>query len=568
MLRFGQKPLRKNAKPKRSRVFRLSAERLDGRVMPVVAAFSVPQALPPSRNWAGVVAIKQNADDVVGATGTLLPGGQFILTAAHVIDANGDKVPDADNYYVNFDLPGKRVQMVVPGNRIAINPLWQGATEGGFKNGHDLAVMKLSGIAPWGSGPGRLSFEVYSGPAIPTGAPMPSNRMNIVGYGYVGNGYIGQNSSPSASQISSTVQTLMLPPTATGSFSLRNPTTRQSIRLNAQGLTADVVQKAIVGLDPSGFQNVQVVQRLQKGDPNFGSFDIVFRQVDTSRYASGNVPTLQFSRQSGFRTGSQGNTYRTGIARPAFPTVLGTKQNAATYFNVSPPDMSSTFVSQLAASPQLAILGQGDSGGPAFFKQQIAGVASFYTGNSQFGEYSGWSDLSKDMSWLKAVTQQAGHVILDLSTQPVTIGNAVDYVTVAFNSTNQNMQILVHGRQIYKAPASTVSSVQIVSRGVPTQFRLVGSPPFTVNNVPSSQQGFIQRVENVNIIGQTATSPAVVIARSLPGASHVPSAQSSQSTVSKVVDSVSSLATTAVNTTKNTIDRWTNRAKKVWQKWF
>lgn len=566
MLRIGA--LRTNAKPQRSRTYRLAAERLDTRVMPVVAAFKVPQALPPIKNWAGVAALKQNPDDVVGATGTLLPGGQFVLTAAHVIDANGDKTPDADNYYVNFDLPGKRVQMVVPGNRIAIDPQWQGATEGGFKNGHDLAVMKLSGIAPWGSGPGRLSFEIYTGPAIPSGAPMPTNRMNVVGYGYVGNGYIGQNSSPNASQVSSTVQTLMLPPTASGGFTLRNPTTRQSIRLNAQGLTADIVQKAVVGLDPSGFQDVQVVQRLQKGDPNFGSFDIVFRQVDTSRYHIGNVPALQFSRETSYRGGSQGGNYRSGIARPAFPTMLGTKQNAATYFNVSPPNMPSSFVSQLAASPRLAILGQGDSGGPVLYRKQIAGVSSFYTGNSEFGEYAGWSDISKDMTWLNAVTQPGGHVILDLATQPVTIGKDVDYVTVAHNSTNGNMQILVHGRQIFKAAASTVSSVQIVSRGVPMQYRLVGTPPFPVNSVPNSQRGLIKRVENVRIIGQTPTSPAVTIARSLPGPNHVPSAQSSKSTVSKVVDSVSSLATSALNTTKTTISKWTNRAKKVWNKWF
>lgn len=568
MFRIGKDPLRGTAKPSNRRSYRFAIERLDDRVMPVVAAFNVPQALAPSKNWAGVVALKQNPDDVVGATGTLLPGGQFILTAAHVIDADGDKTPDAPYYYVNFDLPGKRVQMVVPSNRIAINPQWQGATEGGFKNGHDVAVMKLSGLAPWGSGPGRLSFELYTGPSIPSGAPMPMNRMNIVGYGYVGDGYIGQNSSPSSSQISSTVQTLMLPPTATGTFSLRNPTTRTSVRLNANGLTADVVQKAVVGLDPAGFQNVQVVQRLQKGDPYFGSFDIVFREVDTTRYPNGGVPALQFSRQSGYRGGSQGSSYRTGISRPAFPTVLGTKQNASTYFNVSPPDMSNVLVSQLSASPQLALLGEGDSGGPALYNKQIAGVASFYTGNSQFGDYSGWTDLSQDMTWIKNVTQAAGHVILDLSTQPVTIGNSVDYVTVAYNSTNGNMQILVHGRQIYKAPATTVESVQIVSRGVPTQFRQVGSPPFTVNNVPNSQQGFIKRVERVNIIGQTTTSPAVVIAQNLPGANQSTTAQTNESTVTKVLNSVSSLANSALNSTKNTLNSWAGKAKKQWNRWF
>jgi hypothetical protein len=562
MLGIGRKGHRKASEARDRKAVRLGAERLDDRAMPVVAAFNVPEALTPSKNWAGIVSILQNPDDVGGATGTLLPSGQHILTAAHVIDANGDKTPDAPYYYVNFDLPGKRVQMVVPSNRIAINPQWQGATDDGFKNGHDTSVMQLSGIAPWGNGPGRLTFDLYSGATIPTGGSSPANQMNIVGYGYVGDGYIGQNSSPNVSQISSTVQTLMLPPTASGSFSLRNPKTSKSIRLNANGLTADVVEKAVEGLDPTGFTDVQVVQRLQKGDPYFGSFDIVFRQVDTARYAYGDVPALQFRRQSGFRTGSQGAKYRTGLNRSAFPTLLGTKQNASTYFNVTPEDMSNVFVTQLNASPRLAIIGQGDSGGPALFKRKIAGVASFYTGDSEFGQYGGWSDVTKDAAWINANSASGGTLIVDMATQPVTIGNETDYVTVAFNSTNSNMQVLVHGRTIYKAPSAGIESVQIVSRGVPLQFRTVGKPPFDVKNVPNSQKGLIKTVERVNVIGQTTTSPAVVISSNLLRTSHVPSAKQSGTTVSRIVDSVSEMTSSAISTVRDKATAFVTRARK------
>ncbi|MFM7130115.1 MAG: hypothetical protein ACKO0V_12230, partial [bacterium] len=275
-------------------------EPLDDRVMPVVGAFNAPSPLRPVKGNAGVVLIRQSPDDVGGATGSLLDGSQYVLTAAHVVDANGDHVADAPYYYVNYDLPAGRVQMVVPGNRVKINPLWQGATDAGFQNGHDQAILQLPALAPWGSGPGSLGYNLYTGPGMQPGSSSASNSVNIVGYGYSGDGTIGQNTSPNPSQVSATFQRLMLPPTAQGPFTLRNPKTRANIRLNAKGLTADVVQKAVQSLDPTGFNDVQVVQITQKGSPYFGSFDIVFRQVDTSRYPIGNVPALQMSRQLGF----------------------------------------------------------------------------------------------------------------------------------------------------------------------------------------------------------------------------------------------------------------------------
>ena len=285
-------------------------ETLTERVMPVVGAFNVPGTLRPNKAYAGVVLIRQSPDDVGGATGTLLQGSQYVLTAAHVVDANGDHIPDAPYYYVNFDLPAGRVQMVVPSNSIKVNPLWQGATDAGFQNGHDEAVFRLPALAPWGNGPGSLGYQLYTGQGMTPGTSSASNSINTVGYGYVGDGVIGQNSSPNPGQISSTVQRLMLSPTARGSFTIGNPKTKANIRLNAQGLTAAVVQKAVQTLDPTGFVNVQVVQITQKNSPYFGSFDIVFRQVDTTKYQYGNVPRLSFRPQFGFNGGSQGSHYQ------------------------------------------------------------------------------------------------------------------------------------------------------------------------------------------------------------------------------------------------------------------
>lgn len=491
-------------------------DQLDDRIMPVVAAFNVPSPLRPNKGNAGVVLIRQSPDDVGGATGTLLDGSQYVLTAAHVVDANGDHVADAPFYYVNYDLPAGRVQMVVPGNRVKINPLWQGATDAGFQNGHDQAILQLPALAPWGSGPGSLGYSLYTGPGMKPGSSSASNSVNIVGYGYSGDGTIGQNTSPNPSQVSATFQRLMLPPTAQGPFTLRNPKTRANVRLNAKGLTSDVVQKAVQSLDPNGFSDIQVVQITQKGSPYFGSFDIVFRQVDTARYPLGNVPALQMSRQLGFSGGAQGPNYRTGIARPAFPTALGSKSNASTRFNSNPSGMDNVYVTQLTPNRGLALLGQGDSGGPALLRRQIVGVASFYSGASQFGDVSGWSSISPDLAWIQANSKTGGNVVVDLATQPVTKGKAVDYVSVRGDKKTDSMIILVHGRQIFSGQMSSVSSVQIVPRGAPAQFRTIGRPSFTVTNVQNNQRGYLGRVERVSIMGETPSSPAVVMAAKLP----------------------------------------------------
>lgn len=174
------------------------------------------------------------------------------------------------------------------------------------------------------------------------------------------------------------------------------------------------------------------------------------------------------------------------------------------------------YVTQLTPNRGLALLGQGDSGGPALLKRQIVGVASFYSGASQFGDVSGWSSISPDLAWIQANTKTGGNVVVDLATQPVTKGKSVDYVSVRGDKQTDSMVILVHGRQIFSAQMSSVSSVQIVPRGAPAQFRTIGRPSFTVTNVQNNQRGYLGRVERVSIMGETPSSPAVVMAAKLP----------------------------------------------------
>lgn len=542
-------------KSSNARKIRLGLEQLDNRIMPVVGAFNVPTAIRPTANWAGVVLIRQSPDDVGGASGTLLTGGQYILTAAHVVDANGDHIPDNSEYYVNFDLPAGRVQMVVPGNRIKINPNWQGANEAGFKNGHDQAVLQLSGLAPWGNGPGNLNFQLYTGSAMQPGTPSALSSVDIVGYGYTGDGTVGQNTSPNPNQIASTIQRLMLPPTARGTFTLGNPETKANIRLNAQGLTGEVVQKAIQSLDATGFTDVQVVQITDKSNPYFGSFDIVFRQVDTTRYPNGNVPQLTFRPQIGFSGGSAGGNYRTGIMRPAYPTVLGTKATAGTRFNVAPEGLNNVFVSQLTTSRGQALLGEGDSGGPALLQRKIVGVASFYSGNSQFGDFSGWSSVTPDLGWIQANTPVGGNVVVDLATQPVTKGHTVDYVSVKGDSRLDKMIVLVHGQPVFKAAMSSVKSVEIAPRGVPVQFRTIGKPSFKVSTMQSNQRGYLQKVGRVAIMGETPTSVAVVKAKQMGFGTKAASNSSIASKLSTIVQSAKAKITSLEQSVKQSAEQ-------------
>jgi hypothetical protein len=282
--------------------------------------------------------------------------------------------------------------------------------------------------------------------------------------------------------------------------------------------------------------------------------------VDTTKYQYGNVPRLTFRPQLGYSGGSQGPNYRSGIARPSFPTLLGSKAQAATRFNSNAGNLTNVFLTNLTPSRGLALLGEGDSGGPALLKKKVVGVASFFSGNSQYNDVSGWSSISPDLGWIQASTQPGGRLVIDLATQPVTKGKTTDYVSVKGNAKMDKMIILVHGRPMYKGSMSSVQQVQIVPRGVPVQFRVINKPSFTVTKIPNSQRGFLTKVEKVPIMGETTTSPAVILAQNTPGVKVT--AQAAQAPLKK-----SSLGTTAASvkdTIKSQINSAENSVNRAW----
>ncbi|HVK14603.1 MAG TPA: VCBS repeat-containing protein [Gemmataceae bacterium] len=140
----------------------LRLEPLDVRLAPVVGAFAEAPAVAAGDVFDGVVQV--HAADAVG-TGTLLYTGRHVLTAAHLVDGDGDQFADSD-VSVRFDLAGRSIDMPVPADRILIWPGWTGlGSDGLTETGtDDLALLELPALAPSGpAGVGAGRFDLYRG---------------------------------------------------------------------------------------------------------------------------------------------------------------------------------------------------------------------------------------------------------------------------------------------------------------------------------------------------------------------------------------------------------------------
>lgn len=160
----------RDGRARRSGQFRL--EQLETRLLPVVGAFSVPPPVPPGVGLDGVVSI----NGVFSGSGTLLPGGRHVLTAAHVLTDEDGNV-DNPTVTINFDLPGRTIPFTVSQDRYHIHPDWNGA----YTDGHDVAVIELPAIAPIEA----ERFDLYRA------ANEVGQTFTIVGYGRTGTGDTG-----------------------------------------------------------------------------------------------------------------------------------------------------------------------------------------------------------------------------------------------------------------------------------------------------------------------------------------------------------------------------------------
>ena len=189
---FSHSPRNRSTEQKRkSRV--LDLEKLQERWTPVVGAFSVPAPMD-NTNETGVVRLDiTTASGNFLCTGTLLSTGQHILTAAHCLTNSSGQL-NAMSVDVNFDVkegPTARLnsQSYRVGNGgITIHPSWNGDGDDNF--GHDLAILKLSELAPLYA----KRYELYRN------TDEVGKTFDIVGYGRRGTGDNGDNIAPDGSR--------------------------------------------------------------------------------------------------------------------------------------------------------------------------------------------------------------------------------------------------------------------------------------------------------------------------------------------------------------------------------
>src|SRR5690242_14172263 len=102
----------------------LGVELLESREMPVVGMFATPPPVAPGTGFDGVV--KVSAVGGGFGSGALLSTGRDILTAAHVVDGDGDGVADS-TFNVLFQMPGNNnITFTVPTSAITVAPGWGG----------------------------------------------------------------------------------------------------------------------------------------------------------------------------------------------------------------------------------------------------------------------------------------------------------------------------------------------------------------------------------------------------------------------------------------------------------
>jgi secreted trypsin-like serine protease len=115
-------------------------------------------------------------------TGSLLPTGLHILTAAHCLTQDtigSEEIPGAfvtEGAKVFFDLPTGRSELDAA--EFYVNPLW----DGNYDNANDVAVIKLAGEAPAAA----ERYDLYRG------SDEFSQPFTKVGYGRSGNGNTGR----------------------------------------------------------------------------------------------------------------------------------------------------------------------------------------------------------------------------------------------------------------------------------------------------------------------------------------------------------------------------------------
>ncbi|VTR98188.1 trypsin-like serine protease [Tuwongella immobilis] len=219
--------------------------------------------------------------------------------------------------------------------------------------------------------------------------------------------------------VHSELQQLIIDPGTTGDIELTFGNQSTVISSAADLNTIKFQLRTLLEDASIGSRRVEIFEAYDPSGGNRIILQAVFRNVDQSLFPAEGLPVLEATGINGFDGSVEGSRLLVAGEERIRRQGSNTFQMTA----VLPTNLEATFPQPDVASPTDALLGAGDSGGPAFLEENgeyfIAGIASYGNGRTQFGDVSSWTRVSLFESFLSdAIPQTATPLVIDLAQQP------------------------------------------------------------------------------------------------------------------------------------------------------
>jgi hypothetical protein len=437
----------KPAKPHFRR--KLEIQTLEERATPVVGAWDIPTPIGPGAGFDGVARI-------ANGSGALLNTARHMLTAGHV--GTQDTGPGSGSS-AKFDMPWG-VATIGSAER---HPHPDAEADGGYGNwsNYDMAIIELDELGP-------LTAERWG---IYTGDSEVGKDVKFYGYGKPGTGTSGHTSEVGVTAPGSGNTEL-------ARLSFSGKPTGGSYTLTIDGLgsvnlawnaTPAQIETALESLDTI---NDVWARKLYGINPYAGSIEIQFKDIE------GDVNDLPNLKVQSFLVGG-GATVKTLIngdnprAKRTGMNHIATTTNDDKRLWADFDDGTSTTDRFEDGGPlangKEASFAHGDSGGPMFIGNKIAGVNTKLDGgvldsdpdNADFGHEFGWERVSTAQDFINGVLDKSFNLVLNMNNQaPGNDGGAADKIT--FQGVNGKLQILFGNSVVYSEALSKILSIRLI----------------------------------------------------------------------------------------------------------
>lgn len=440
----------------------------------------MPPAVAAGTGFDGVVRIGTSGGS---GTGVLLEDGRHVLTAAHVVDDDGDGFVDNTDIDVTFEMTnGSKIITIDSSdvaNQVTIHPSWVVFT--GTENGSDLAVIELPEIGGGGrsngfdlfrttnevgqtyslygygrsNSSGNLGAELPTGPGLPSGAN-PGGTKRVSSNVFESDG----------GRLLHEVQSVEVDATG-GTFTLGfagNNTV--NIAYNAAPATVEAALEGLPSFDPA---DIQVFGSPGRYFVNFVGFfvgqDIVELDVSSANLTGGAATAEVDTEVEGLRYGMAAND----VLLYDFDNGTSTNDALGQVYGLSNTGLGSTTE---------AIQAAGDSGGPLFLGNLIAGLVSTRLTNigrgndsmnspvdvsdnaSTFGEIGIVTRISTFASWIDDQLDDTGiELVLDMKSQNDGDDGTADEIEIKRNGAQ--FELRVNGTLFYSDALSDLASLEV-----------------------------------------------------------------------------------------------------------